>query len=345
MKTQLLAVAVFVAWILPVSTLAQGDEEFKKWKNEEDSKFQQFKDKNDRAFYEFLKHEWRGVDMFRGAARDPVPDPVRLPVYKPPTDLPKPTLPPSPTVSVKPPKDIEPTKPIVPPPSPPPDAASIDFYGADLSVSLPSSLGIRLKGEPGKESISDYFATMAGLPYDRSLSAAKITRAERRLNDWGYCLLLASMGEKLYGHGANERVLFTWFMLLKSGYEAKVGFTGNRIQLLLPVDGRLFAIPYFSFGNDQRYYAVPLDPHSSADVTHLFAYEGTYPGTTMLMRFTVPELPSLSNTTATRTLQFAYNDTTYSVPVTYSQDAVRFFEYYPQSDFPVYFDGSISPGA
>ncbi len=345
MKNILFSFALLASLGLSMRAFGQDENEFKKWKNEQDAKFQQFKDKNDQAFYEFLKHEWRGVEMFHGVQRDPVPDPVTLPVYEPPKDLPKAELPPTPTVSIAQPRALPPPKSVEAPPAPPADAASIDFYGADLSVPAPASLAVRLEGDPGKESISAYFAAMAGKPYDRVLSAAKNIRAFRRLNDWGYCLLLASIGQRLYGSMANETVLFTWFMLLKSGYEAKVGFTGSRIVLLVPVDGKLYGVPYFSFGGGQRYYAVPLDPKSPVNITRMYAYDGTYPGASMLMRFTVNELPALTNTTASRTLQFAYGGTTYAVPVTYSRDAVRFFEYYPQSDFDVYFDGSISPGA
>lgn len=270
---------------------------------------------------------------------------MTLPVYTPPKNQPKPEPPPTPTVTIVQPKPAATPKPVDMVPLPPSDAASIEFYGADLSVPVAPSLAVTLDGTPGKESISAYFAAMAGKPYDRVLSAAKTIRAFRRLNDWGYCLLLASIGQRMYGSVSNETVLFTWFMLLKSGYEAKVGFTGSRIFLLLPVDGKLFGVPYFSFGGGQRYYAVPLDPKSPVDITQMYAYEGTYPGASMLMRFTVTELPSLTNSTSSKSLQFEYGGTTYTVPVTYSQDAVRFFEYYPQSDFEVYFDGSISPGA
>ncbi len=345
MNNTLLCCALLASLTVSLRGFGQEDDEFKKWKNAEDAKFQQFKDKNDQAFYEFLKHEWKGVDMFRGVARDPVPDPVTLPVYTPPNDVPKPVLPPTPTVQVTKPKPVLPPKPAVEQPPPPSDAASIDFYGADLAVPLPSSLAVRLDGAPGKESISGYFAAMAGQQYDRTLTAAKSLRATRRLNDWGYCQLLVSIGRRMYGSLSNETVLFTWFMLMKSGYEAKVGFTESRVVLLVPVDGHLFGVPYFSFGGGQRYYAVPLDPKSPVDITRMFAYEGSYPGSTTPMRFTITQLPSLTNTTTTKTLQFAYSGTTYTLPVSYSNDAVRFFEYYPQSDFTVYFDGSISPGA
>ena len=341
MKT-LLFVAILL--VFPSTLFAQGEEEFKQWKNEEDAKLKQFKDKNDQAFYEFLKHEWRGVDMFRGDQRDPVPDPIQLPVYTPPKDRPKPEVPPTPTVSIVPPKFAEPSEPVSAPP-PLRDAASIDFYGADISVPLPSSIAVRLNGDPAKETISDYFAAMSRKDYDKVLDAAKSVRTQRRLNDWGYCLLLASIGQRLYGEFSNEVVLFTWYMLLKSGYGAKVGFAGSEVYLLLPVDGRLYGVPYFSFGGDQRFYAVPLDPKSPVSSTRMYAYEGTYPGAMTPTRFTVTDLPSLTNTTATRVLQFEFEGQQFKIPVTYSRDAVRFFEYYPQSDFTVYFDGSISAGA
>lgn len=75
MKNILVTAGFLASLCLSLCAFGQDDEEFKKWKNAEDAKFQQFKDKNDQAFYEFLKHEWRGVDMFRGVQRDPIPIP------------------------------------------------------------------------------------------------------------------------------------------------------------------------------------------------------------------------------------------------------------------------------
>ena len=332
---------------LPISLRAQDDPAFRRWQEQEQKKYQEFRDKNDRDFFEFLKKEWRGVELARGVVRDPIPDPVTLPVYTPPA-APVQVLPvPSPTVAIPPlPEKREP----VPPPGkvkqPAPGEANVTYFGARLSIPLDPTLKVELQGEIEKESISNFFAGLSRSRYDDLLSSARAIREERRLNDWGYCRLLSAIAAKVYGRQGNEATLFVWYMLIKSGYDARVGYANSRAVLLLPTEGRLYGIPYFSFQTaGRRYYAVKLDPAAPVAEGRLFAYDGTYAGATNPMTFSVPDIPLLTTAVASKTLRFAYGGKDFALPVRYSRDAVVFFEYYPQADFDVYFDGSVSADA
>jgi len=223
---------------------------------------------------------------------------------------------------------------------------ALEYFGTTLSLPIPPMMRLRVNDKPGKESIADFFASMSRIPCDDLLLGAKKFAEARLLNDWGYCLLLYAVGERIYGSSGDGATLFTWCLLLKSGFDARVGFTPSRVILLLPAEEQLYSVIYCSFGADQRrYYAVPLKARATLDASQLYSYEGTHPSATRTFRFAVARIPLLNNAIAAKSLAFTFGGVRHDIPLQYSRDAVSFFENYPQTDFTVYFDGSISDGA
>jgi len=324
---------------------AQEDPAFQAWEQAENKKFQEFRDANDRAFYDFLKKEWRGVELAKGMVKDPIPDLPKPPVYQPTvTKEPAPT-PAAPPVVVPPPPNKEPVA-VEPLPHPSIEEADVKYFGTTLSLPITAAMRLRVADKPGKESIADFFASMSAMPYDELLLATKKVAEARHLNDWGYCLLLHAAGERIYGPSSDGAALFTWYLMMKSGFDARVGFSTSRVILLLPGQERLYGVMYFSFGADQRrYYAVPLHAGTTPGESQLYSYEGTHPSATRPLRFAVERVPVFNNSVAEKTLAFTFGGVEHRVPLQYSRDAVTFFEYYPQTEFTVYFDGSISDGA
>ncbi len=326
------------------AVVAQNDPAFKKWQEEQNTKLKDFKDANDRAFHEFLKKEWRGVNLARGLVKDTIPDPVALPVYQGPKREQPSDAPAAPPVVVPPPPRREVRS--IPVSPPPPVGVDVEYFGAKIPVPIRDEMRVPVNGNPGKESIAEFFAGMSRVSFDDVLRYARDFRASRHLNDWGYCLFLNAIGERLYGPSSDGATLYVWYLLLKSGFDAKVGFTASRIMLLLPSEERLFGVPFFSFGPEQRrYYAVTLNPRRPIDDLTIYSYEGSYPTATRQLKFAVASIPVLSNQVASKTLTFTMDGVQHHVPLRYSRDAVSFFEYYPQTDFVVYFDGSISDDA
>lgn len=324
---------------------AQNDPAYRKWQEEETKKYQQFRDANDRAFYDFLKKEWRGVELAKGMVKDPIPDLPRPPVYEPPVIRQPVPAPEGPPVVLPPPPKIESVA-VSPAPPPSTGGSEVKYFGMTLSLPITATMRLGVNDKPGKETIANFFASMSGIPTDDLLSEMKKFAEARHLNDWGYCLLLHVVGQKIYGPSDDGATLFTWYLLLKSGFDARVGFTSSRVMLLVPAEERLYGVMYFSFGTDQRrYYAVPLNTRGTLDKSQLYSYEGTHPSATRSLRFAVARVPELDNPVAKKTLAFTFGGVEHHVPLQYSRDAVSFFENYPQTDFTVYFDGSISDGA
>jgi hypothetical protein len=344
MKKDLLFLLVAMALCGTHALQAQEDKAFEAWKKADQKKLQEFRNAEDRAFYEFLQKEWRGMRLAKGAVKDPIPDYPRPPVYQPPVVKQGPPPEPLPPVILAPPPIKEAVE--VPPPPAPVQGLEVKYFGLSLFLPITESMKVPVSITPDKESIADFFAAMTKVSTDDMVSETKKIAVARQLNDWGYCQLLHAAGERLYGPTGDGATLLTWYLLLKSGFDARVGYTSTHVLLLLPAEEQLFGAMFLTLGSGQRrYYVLHLSAHTSRDETQLYTYEGSYPSAVRVLRFAVTGIPVLSNQVAEKTLSFTFGGAEHRFPLKYSRDAVAFFEYYPQTDFTVYFDGSVSEGA
>ena len=267
---------------------------------------------------------------------------------------PKPKTEPQPELKVEP-KPEE--KPVVPAPAPPPpptavdptknsSSISLDFYEANVPLLYDNGLTAHLEGAPSGKSISAFWEAMSKSNYEDFVKQAQLYRERMRLNDWGYCEFLNKTAEKLFPGSRNECNMFDWFMLSKSGYMAKIGYSGDNVYLLLPTSGVLYGVAYYMFGNSTtKFYNVMFDRYEKTEISKLFSYDQNYPDAVKLTGYRVDAAPFIKSDVQTKTLKFTHNGSEYTVRVEYDKSAVKFFEYYPQTDLEVYFDAVPSTDA
>ncbi len=227
-----------------------------------------------------------------------------------------------------------------------PISLSLEFYEASVPVLYSDGLIAHLEGLPNAKSISTFWEAMSKSNYEDFLKQAQISRERMKLNDWGYCELLNKTAERLYPGSRNEINMFDWFMLLKSGYQAKIGYSEDKVYLLLPTSNTLYAVAYYVFANsDLKFYNVMFDRFEKPHIVTLYSYDQNYPNATKLAGYRVDAPPDIQNDIQTKTLKFTHNGSEYTVKVQYDRSAVKFFEYYPQTDLEVYFDSKPSSDA
>jgi len=336
-----------------IVAFAQTLDEFEQWKKQEREKFQKFKDERDKAFTDFLRKQWREMQLMQGLVPDDKPKPVKAPVYKPPADTPEtPTSDDSKIIKEIPiPKPIQDVKPDLkekPIPEVQKKGKSLNFtfFEASLTIHYDEGLKAPLSNTIAKEAISAFWEALSCSNYDGCITQAQYYKEQMKLNDWGYCLLLHKIGEGIYQGSRNQSHLFIWFVLSKSDYMAKVGYNQNQVYLLLPSENTLYGTPYFTYGDDSnRYYVVSLDGKSNPELGTVHTYDGTYPGADKLIDLTVDSSPNIGNTLADKTLKFNYKGKDYVLSVKFDRNAVDFFEDYPHTNFEIYFDAPLSPEA
>ena len=354
-------IGLFIALLLFLSQasilLAQSD--YEEWLKQEQKKIEDYKNEQDRLFMKFLEDDWKQFQVFQGLKVDDTPKPADIPEIEPQPlkqtekerddtiqeiDVPKTHKSfksPQADLKAKPatkPEQIkqEEVKKPQPAPKTKTNVASInvDFFEAPVSIPDESSLKISLKGKPNNESIAAYWKNISNAKFESTLDKAESYKKSLALNDWGYCSLLYSIGKKINKGDKTDALLFTWFMLNKSGYEAKVGYSNNNVYLLLPSKDDIFGAPYFTI-DKKRFYVISLDG-KELQLGSMYTYQGDYPKATRTISLDMNSLPVLGSNVP-RQVKFSYNGKKYTIKYTYNKNVVNYLNTYPHTVYPIYF--------
>ncbi len=325
--------------LLPVKSRGQGSDtafrkEFDQFYQQINQEFDAFRQHNDSVFLRFLKDSWK---EFEGSPhpQPETPKPSTQPVYKEtnivPDDLKKDEKPEGPDQEAVPGKEHSvPEKESL---GSLPDAGYFSFFGTPIPLPVAKGRFPYLKSV-SKQNISDYYALASRSSELTGIySSLKQESGLYRLNDWGLASMLFEASKAWYSN-VNDQVLFTWAGLLKNGYNAKVGYSNDRVYLLLPADIMLYTVSYSV--NNRDYYLV--EPGVLVKVPdRLFIHEADYPEGSTEFSFRLTEMPRLKYLGEKRALKG-------SRPLTISlnKNLLDFFSNYPPCDLQVYFTTPLS---
>jgi hypothetical protein len=215
--------------------------------------------------------------------------------------------------------------------------ASLSFFGTTTAIPYGSALLPSISGAPDKFSIRSFWKSMAKGPHGPTLKAAQQHREDLGLDDWGYYRYLRDLSTRLYGDAeANEPVLWTWFMMIKSGYGARVGYREGQVILMLPVEEKIFGQPQMHIGG-QRYYLMTDEVGRS-----LRTYEGQHEEASRALDLSARSLPDLPEESETRTVSFSFQDERHKLEVAYNPSVVDYLRDYPNTDLQVLFEAGLS---
>jgi hypothetical protein len=335
---------VLATGLLLFSPLNYANDDFQQWMQQqsegiaaEKNEFQQYKDQRDKEFTDFLKSQWKPVDIVKGNVRDETPKPVVMPVAKPEPEV---SLPISQPVMVSVPKPII-VKPIIAPivVDPKGRPARIDFYGKMLTFYFDGALRQSISGAINKEAISHYWSRLSRADYEGVLTQLQQQKKSLQLNDWAYASMINKLAIKInHGH-RNESALLSWFFLAKSGYRARVAYNSSFVYLLIPSQQEMFEIPYFTFA-DKRYYAAEFDGEKQK-LGKVFTYDGEYPETNKDFDMHVSSVVASNDQAERRHLSFEFDGRQYPIEVSYDRGRIKFLRDYPQLNLSLYFSSGV----
>ena len=298
-----------------------------------------------------------------------IPEPVKQPVLRPETKPfikepvikpepvvrtpPAPVIKPEPVVRVQPAPVIKPVviikppvilaKPVVKPvvvSVPKGRAAKINYYGHNLTFYYDAKLKTRLTGRINEKAISKFWSDLSKADYDALLSQLQKQRAPLQLNDWSYALLINELAKTIYSGQKNEQSLFTWFLLVKTNYQARLAYSKNKVFLLLPTEQRLYGVSYFTFSGI-RYYALGMDGNK-AKPGRVFTYNGQYPGAKKPLDMAMSKSLNTRSSKRNRQVAFIYNNKRYNVKVGYDKNTINYLRTYPQMGIDQYFMSRVN---
>ena len=329
--------------------------------------FNTFRQHNDSLFLQFLAQSWKEINGVQNKIPT-LPEPKNPPTYKAPetpltpkspkADSVSPATDQQPKVLPSPPPQITPDTLQQPAPLAPelPDAdeplpiktdtipnqsamsisvpmSKIEYYGTNFN--LPStSQGLPVLSALTKQGIISYFAdASASSILNTTVKTLKKESDECRLNNWGLANLFIKASEKIYPD-INNRVLFTWFAMLRSGFNVKVGYNDRSVYLLLPSNENLYETSYTIKG--RQYYFLNFGL-GQPKPEHLSIHEADYPQGIASLSFMLTQTPELANLFSTKTLSASH-----SLVLKLNKNLMDFYNNYPQCELKVFFTAPLS---
>lgn len=331
---------------------AQTLEEFRKAQQEEMRKMlkQQKKGVNDlsesyefyriqenKAFVSYLKKEWKAYKSFQARKVEDEDKPVTVPIAKPKRkkrvlaikrDKVNRIVVPIKTIQPKVKRDD--SKILIIPDK---NKGGIDkdfgnnlafqFYGTPISLDVPSQWHYSVEQkELNAQTISDAFDYWSQINDVAFVERMKEYRHNLNLNDWGFYMLLSTCAEHFYPKNETSRVLWTWYMMVYSGFDARIGYSKEQVTLLLPTDMEVYRRSYLRIG-EQRYYVM------ASKGGEWFTYDKPNNAAKNVVRLEFDRPLDFPESLATRDVAFKYNKKPYNFTVSYNKNLIDFYNDYP----------------
>lgn len=333
--------------LLYMASMLYAQDDFQKWLEKDQKQFKSFLSKEDKAFSDFLKQEWKPFRSVKGVRRDKAPKPVELPVAKE-KPVVKPEIKPQPLKKLPEiPKEPVATKRPLPKPIERPKVQRFSFTFLDVPLQLDykKDFNLELSAPINNKTVSRAWETLSGSPGYKNMVGQLVTlRGEMALNDWGWIQLVQSFARQLLPDSENKQILLIWFILNKSGYDARTAYSQNTIYLLFPSSNRIYGNSYITIGGVKYYFLKTVNSRFHLD-KKVYTYKKTYKNDNKKVSLDVSGTPRLTNEILHKKLTFTFRGNPYSIPVRYEKDVVTFFRAYPQTQLQVYFDAPMSTEA
>ena len=329
--------------LLPFFSLAQYDSivnsfktEFETFKTKSFNQHDKFINKNDSIFIVFLNHSWKDVELMRYQKRE-IPKPTNQPVLTNDSLFQK--------LNYIAPKEIRSLKNengheyILETISPDSYDSrfvvnSFNFYGNKEDIYYAPNTKPILTNI-SENGIIQFYTSLSRSSNFWELSLNQLTASKERfsLNDWGYYQLVKSATEIIF-EATNEQRLLCWYLLLKSGYNVKVGYNKNEIFLLIPSIHKLYNIQYLK--NIQGTFYIPES--SNSKLNNIKTYDATHPEGKYSFSFELDDFPKLGSNLLSRSLKYKGQN----ISIQLNKNIQDFLNSYPHCELKVYFKTALT---
>ncbi len=333
-------VALMILFVAGNGLHAQNQDDFQKWLKKDQQSFQKFVEEEDRAFADFLKKDWQAFNTRQGIRAFKKPKPATVPTA-PKKTVPQPVAPARKPVPL-PPAPPKP-QPIVPKPpvtTPSLKTVSFDYYSQQVVLPAQKKVKLSISVPLNNRQIANAWLALAAQNNNPLLQQLRSYRQNLALNDWGFVKLVHQAACQLSANEPMDCMLYTWFLLNKLGYNAKLAFRKDRIFLLLPSSDVMYERPFVVI-NQQKFYFITFN--GMPDLTgKILTYRGSYQKAEKPLALAIRRLPHLPQTVEKRVVRFEYDGKSYAVPLQFDGEVVRYFKNYPQTNLKLYFQAPAS---
>ena len=329
--------------------LKQHEADFKKFKTDQETaiarlrkEYSDYVTKRDREYSAYLKQEWEKFQVFTGKKQPDKPKPKILPVYKPEPGVPINRIPAiQPTIEtvspflnlthlpmIQKPERVEADLEIV----------SFKFCGEKVTLNVDPAIQKITGNIKGKPAIIDFWDKASLTNYPSLVSQLLEKKAQINVNDYGYYMIVNEAATAIFPleEQSQGRLLFTWFIMVRSGYDVRVAYNNQNLAILIPSYNTVYGKKYLTIGSINFYFFSPFDG------SDILTYEKTYDEANTPLDFNISNPMNFSSAPLKKTIPLKFRDSSYSFSISYNPGVIEFYKNYPQVDPDVYFNAAVS---
>ncbi|MEE1945541.1 hypothetical protein VRU48_10525 [Pedobacter sp. KR3-3] len=223
---------------------------------------------------------------------------------------------------------------------------SFEFYEGTFNFEADSTIDIPFQAQLTNQSVKDFYYKVNSGHYQALVQALLDYRDKYKLNDWLYYQLIRKTAQEISPKAENysRYTLYKWFLMAKSGYDAKVAVGNDQIIFYIRNNEDIADIPFFMV-DDKKYTC--LNYH---DYGKLFKREDTYKPVNIAIAeaknafsYKVTRMPEFKPEDYTeKQLAFNYKHKAYHFKVKLNNEVDKIFANYPGVDFETYFNIPLS---
>lgn len=223
----------------------------------------------------------------------------------------------------------------------------VDCFGDSLKYRFPTPVTINLDHPVTGEEIAAYCQSIDSIAFTGLINELSGFRQVHQLDDWLYYQLVRRVAEQIVPKNRDYFLytIFKWYVLSRSGYDAILTFSENKLLFYVRSNENIYNIPihkegentyvclnYHDYGfnidfKSETFRKLPLPVSPGA---HAFTY-------------TVTNIPKERTGTIERDINFVYNQTDYHFRIKLNKTVVNYFRNYPSTDYEKHFNIPLSP--
>jgi hypothetical protein len=213
----------------------------------------------------------------------------------------------------------------------------VSYFSENLSVTYDSELLFSAKIQPdvylsrtNRSQVEAFYRDLNSKNYQGLLENLQVKKVRLELNDWLYYeLMKKSVDAIFYKYSKNHRTLVNWFLLSKSGYDARITYLKNTLFLNIYTTDELFEIPIIIESGRPlaNLSSIHNETRKSIDMLYVCNYVPNRRGKNF--SFDLEKLPILKQKITQKTIKFETRESAFEIEVAFDETMVDLMRHYP----------------
>lgn len=226
------------------------------------------------------------------------------------------------------------------------DQYCFEFYEGTYNLEVDKSVLIHTPAELKPSAIRSFYNSLNSSNYKPIVDSMLAYRERYQLNDWLYYQLVRRVSQQISPKAEDytRYTLYKWFLLSKSGYEARLAIAGEKIIFYVYNDEDIADIPFFMV-EGKKYMCLNIHDYPKADLHQNppIPVLISVPEARGSFSYKITRLPDFKpENYRVKKIEFRYKQKTFHFAVKLNPEIESLFANYPGVDFESYFNIPLS---